>query len=67
MPNLGFQGQFGGGFIAGPNGTLPPAAGPGVTYTYPFPRTTPRDRSGRKGPYVDIHGQNGLRMHRRSR
>lgn len=48
MYNMGFEGQFGGGFIQGNN---PPINGPiqgGVTYAVSTSRPRPKDRSGRK-------------------
>lgn len=64
MNQMGFSGQFGGGFIS--NGNLPPQGGQGVTYTQPFPRTQPRDKSGRKS-YGMWSDHSGLNLRRRSR
>ncbi len=65
MNQMGFSGQFGGGFIS--NGNLPPQGGAGVTYTQPFPRQQPKDRSGRKSSqYWPSSGQSGMNRHRRS-
>lgn len=50
MFNMGFQGQFGGGFIQGPSDAV--TAGAGVTYSQPAQKTKPKDRSGRKSPYM---------------
>lgn len=49
MFNMGFQGQFGGGFIQGPQDTM--VGGAGVTYSQGTLKSKPKDRSGRKGPY----------------
>lgn len=64
MSQMGFQGQFGGGFIS--NGNLPPQGGVGVTFTQPFPRVQPKDRSGRKPAFWYASGHSGVNLHRRS-
>ena len=52
MFNMGFQGQFGGGFIQGPQDSV--TAGAGVTYNQAPPKTKPKDRSGRKPAYMNF-------------
>lgn len=68
MFNMGFQGNFGGGFIGNPGDTAAAAGGVGVTYSVSANRSRPKDRSGRKGPYeyVNFDPSVGLRMHRRN-
>jgi hypothetical protein len=52
-PQMGFQGQFGGGFLQAPDASAAfGMVGGGVVYALNHPRQQPRDRSGRKPPYV---------------
>lgn len=68
MFNMGFQGNFGGGFIGNPGSAPAPAAGAGVTYAMSVNKPQPRDRSGRRSPYVmtSTYPEAGLHHHRRS-
>jgi hypothetical protein len=52
-PQMGFQGQFGGGFLQAPDASAGfGTVGGGVVYALNHPRVQPRDDSQRKSPYV---------------
>jgi hypothetical protein len=68
MFNMGFQGNFGGGFIGNPGSAPTPAGGVGVTYAISYNRSRPKDRSGRKSPYEVVSSpHSGMNLHRRSK
>lgn len=51
MFNLGFGGQFGGGFIQAPEAAVASAPGGGVTYAINWSKSRPRDDSQRRDRY----------------
>lgn len=63
MFNLGFGGQFGGGFLQAPgSGVVAPEGGGVVVYAVNTSRAQPRDRSGRRPAYERVDDTNFLQF-----